>query len=271
MFSLVFFINEFSRASSSSIPMIILFYLYLRSFTSMRSNMAIAIILISLVFLHRRKYLWTIAFSIIALLTHVAAFVYVAFIIFYFFYHDRKIGIKKSILFFAIAFIGGTYIQTLMTHGGFTFLSEVGTGAYASYAQRSLTKNFILDYSASNIPQLVLFVIMIFFRKQIDNTIKTAKENEKSKLEFIKLMAYYDFFMIPVIFILDIYRGYEFFYLARLIMWGELVVIIRKFFNDKSKKIISMVLIFAFCLWTFGRIQATWESSHLMPYIFKLF
>lgn len=271
IFSLVFFINEFSRAKSSSIPMIILFYLFLRSFTSMRSNFAIAIILIALVFLHRKKYLWAVIFSLIAIFTHVMAFMYVAFLLFYFFYHDRKIGIAKSLFYFFIAFIVGTYIQTLMTHGVLEFLSDVGTGAYVSYAQRSLTKNFVLDYSASNIPQLALFLTMVIFKKQINYTICNASEEDKSKLEFIKLMAYYDFLMIPAIFILDIYRGYEFFYVARLIMWGEIIIIIRKYFTPKSKIAINVFFVLVFCIWTYGRIQATWESSHLMPYVFELF
>ena len=270
IFSLVIFINEFLRTQASTIPLMILIYLYLRSFTSMRSNFAIAIILLSLVALHRKKYFFTIIFAGIAVLTHVSAFIYVAFIVFYFFYHDRKIGIVKSIVFFAFAFLVGTYIQRYVLSGGFAFLTDIGSGAYASYARRSLSRNFILDYSVSNIPQLVLFLTLMFFSKPLNELINESSEVDKTKLEFLRLMAYYDFCMIPVLFLFDIYRGYEFFYVARLVLWGELIVIIRKYFNTKSKKIVNLFFLIIFIIWMINRIGATWESSHLMPYIFDL-
>ena len=110
----------------------------------------------------------------------------------------------------------------------------------------------------------------MFFRKPLNELINESSEVDKTKLEFLRLMAYYDFCMIPVLFLFDIYRGYEFFYVARLVLWGELIVIIRKYFNTKSKKIVNLFFLIIFIIWMINRIGATWESSHLMPYIFDL-
>ena len=269
--SFVFFINEFSRPESSSIPITILFYLYLRSFTSIRSNFAISILLIALVFLNKKKNIKAFVLAISSVFIHVSAFVYALFILFYFIYINKKIGLFKSILIFSAAFLVGTIVQTTLMSGSISYLSSVGSGAYGSYASKSLQKNFLTDYSVSNLPQLALFITLLCFRKKIDGAIEVASDKDRSKIYMLRLICYFDFFMVPIIFILGIYRGYEYFYLARLVMWGEIIPIIRRYFLKQSGIFISFLFLLFFIVWMYGRIEATYESSQLMPYVFGLF
>lgn len=269
--ALIVFINEFARCESSSIPLCILFYLYLRSFTSLRSNFAIAFLLFALVALHRKKYFWTILLAVLSIFSHVSAVAYVAFILFYYLYKERKIGLGKSLTIFGVAFAIAMLVQNILRTGMFTFLANISSGAYLSYAQRFSPSEFLTNYSVSNLPQLGLFLMLIIFRKKIDKVIENAEEGDKSRIQFVRLMCYYDFFIVPIITLLSIYRGYEYFYLARLIMWGEVIQIIKKYVNSRSRRIVSVGFLIFFIVWMYGRIEATWASSHLMPYVFEPF
>lgn len=91
IFSFILFINQFARKDSSSIPLCILFFLFLRSFTSMRSNLAIAFVLLAIVYLRKNNLFKTLIFCILAIFTHVSSFVYVAFVIFYYLYRRKKL------------------------------------------------------------------------------------------------------------------------------------------------------------------------------------
>ena len=267
--SIVLFVKEFATDYSSTVPIIIAIYLYLRSFTSMRSNLAIAFTLIAIVFLNRREYKKVFIFSMFAILTHVSALIYVGFILFYYIYRDRKIGLLKSIVFFALAFFVGIFLQRIMANGGLSILDTISTGAYASYAQRSRSRSFIFQ-NISNLPQMFLFVILMIFRKPLDKAMGLKDESMNRRFQILKLMCIYDFIMVPIIFVLSVYRGYEYFYSARLVMWGELMPLIESYFTRESRKIIHVLFVIFFVVWMYGRIEATWESSHLMPYIFSL-
>lgn len=265
------FVMTFSNKKASTIPYTIIFYLYLRSFTSMRSNLAIAILLLAIIFIEKRKFFLSFVFAILALLTHVSAFIYVAFILFYYIYKEKKIKLLKSIFILAFTFFAGVVGQNILTSGSLTFLSNISTGAYASYAGRAEPLNLFLSYSVSNLPQLALFIVLVVFRKRIDQHSLSLSNSEKNKLNIIRLMCYFDMFVVPIITILSVYRGYEYFYVARLIMWGELIAIFKRRFNRESRVLISIFFWLVFVVWMYGRIEATWESSQLMPYVLDLF
>ena len=82
------------------------------------------------------------------------------------------------------------------------------------------------------------------------------------------MLCAYDFLMIPVNYILGIWRGYENLYIPRLIMWGILMQAISNCLTAKSKYIFRAIMLIAFMGWMVFRIEATYNSSCLMPYIF---
>lgn len=266
--AMVLFINEFARAKASSIPLCILVFLYIRSFTSIRSNLALSVLLIALVLLKRKKVVLSVIVAISSFFIHVMSAVYIAFFAFYFLYHNRKISFWKSVVLviaaYAVALVGQKFIMS----GGISYLAETGTGVYASYAGKTVGATIAEMLNVSYIPQIILFVACMIFRKDYDKEILLSKPEEQEQLKMLRNICYFDFFAVPVIMILGIYRGYEFFYLPRLVMWGELLTIIKKKFTKDSRVFVMVFAMFIFILWMYGRIEATWESSHLMPYIF---
>lgn len=166
--------------------------------------------------------------------------------------------------------IASIILQYLVSSGTISYLAETSTGAYSAYASRNSWTDIFTNYSVSNLPQLLLFIVMIFFRTKIDAKMYISNNEDKERLDILRLMCYFDFFLVPVITTLSIYRGYEYFYLARLIMWGEIIPIIRNYFSKESQNILSFGFWIFFTVWMYSRIEATYESSHLMPYIFDL-
>lgn len=84
-------------------------------------------------------------------------------------------------------------------------------------------------------------------------------------------MCVYDFLMIPVNFILGIWRGYEYFYIPRLILWGIVLKSISYHLTLGSRKILRIVSLTLFIIWMIFRVYNTYEDSLLMPYILDIF
>jgi hypothetical protein len=265
---MILFINEFSRLESSSIPLLIAVFLFLRSFTSMRSNFAIAIMMISLVCFNKKKYICSILLAVATVFIHVISAIYLLFYFFYWLYRKRNMNIWKSILLIILSYVASLMVRYLMISGTFGFLAEVGTGAYASYAGRSLGLSFAEIFNVSNIPQILLFFIVILNRKKLDAIIVNLNEENKSKLTILRYLCYFDFFVVPMITLLGVYRGYEFFYLPRLLLWGEIIPILLQVFDKKSQNIMKVIIASVFLGWMANRLAATIETSNLMPYIF---
>ncbi len=273
-YAMIYVVKEYHNVEASFIPLCILIYLYNRSFTSMRSNLAIAFIMIALVKLSQKQEKKAFFGAILAVFTHVSAFVYAGFFLFHFVYKRKKISLGKSVFIIGAALIVANLAQSMIISDKISYLSEVGTGAYASYARKSIGKNIILNYSVSNIPQLALFIVMLLLRKQIDRRIENANKVNKEmadKISLMRMICYYDFFVVPIIFVLGIYRGYEYFYIIRLLMWGEVIPIVKEKLSGKEKILVNIGAYSVFTIWMIGRYDATWESSHLMPYVFSVF
>jgi hypothetical protein len=70
--------------------------------------------------------------------------------------------------------------------------------------------------------------MMVVFRKKIDRYSFNLDAVNRQKLEFVRLACYFDFMTIPITYVLDVWRGYEYLYIFRLLMWGHIVDIIMK-------------------------------------------
>ena len=84
-------------------------------------------------------------------------------------------------------------------------------------------------------------------------------------------MCLYDVILIPVTFILNVWRGYEYFYIARLIMWGEIIAMYEGLFNYKSRRLLNICVYLVFTGWMVFRLWSIYDESWLMPYVFMPF
>lgn len=264
--SYIIFIHEFSVKKMSFVPMMILVYIYLRGFNTIRTNLSVAMILFSIVLLKEKKVFWSIILAISSIFFHKAAIFYAAFIVFYLIYQKGKLTVKGMLAWSIISAMVGYFGQNLIMIGNISFLDS---GAYKYYAQMSIGTSFFSDFWKISFPQLVIGAMLLLFDKRINSSIGIMDQESANRVKYIRIMCMYDVIMIPVSFILNIWRGYEYFYIVRLLMWGVLINEILKKIDKKSKIVISILFAIVFISWMCFGLYRTWEDSKLMPYVFE--
>ena len=267
-FAYIWFFNELSMKSISYGPMMISFYLMLRGFSSIRTNLSAALLLISCVFMYKDKKFWTILFAVLSLFIHKATIFYFAFIIFYYIFRNRKISVIKI--------IGLVVIASLLAKGAQSYIINViGTegldSSYVNYASNSLSGGgFFKNYWKMVVDQLALIVACGFLYKYIIYDVNhNMDEHDKKRFRFVWLMCIFDFALVPVCYILHIWRGYEYFFYARLILWGEIIAVFSKSLNVKEKRVASILFTLGLMVWMGIRVYSNWQLSSLSPYIFE--
>ena len=267
--SFYFFIKRLYPKYSSVIPLCILVYLYLRGFTSIRSNLALSYLLISIGFFVRNQYVKSSIFAILTVFTHVSSALYLPILPFIYFLRNKSIPIWTIAIAIIVAIGIGTMIQNTVLAGSLAFLEGFGSGAYLSYASKSLESSFLDSYFVINLPQMGLFAMLIILKKDIDRYIKKMSQEQACKINLLRIMAYFDVIMVPVTYTLGVYRGYEYLMLPRLLMWGVLIVVLKNKFKTIPSIVISIGFILFFVVWMYGRLKAMAETSNLVFYSFN--
>lgn len=264
-YAYMLFLNRFCSAKTSFVPYLLSFFLFLRAFVTFRTNLAIAFIAVACVFLIEKKWQWAYLIGIIAVLFHKSAVIYVACIPFCHFFANRKISIKAAVLFVILSSLIGRVLQAwFIQYASSTDLN----GAYVAYASHSVGVSFWQNAWKTAFEQMLLAVVMLVMHKRIG---LGHSEQERSKFDIVWNLCIYDFMLIPINFIIGSWRGYEFFYLARIIMWGECLYQVLHFVKRDYRLIISASFFIVFVAWMLFRISATWADSRLLPYVFEPF
>lgn len=153
------------------------------------------------------------------------------------------------------------------------FLSKMTNlrGAYAYYATANMDNSFFDNGWKIAFGQLLLLTIFLIFQRSVNKCVSNYTELNRQRYQYVYLMCVYDFLMIPVNFILGIWRGYEYFYIPRLILWGIVLKSISYHLTLGSRKILRIVSLTLFIIWMIFRVYNTYEDSLLMPYILDIF
>lgn len=261
------FLRCFSRKYFSIVPFFLVFYLYLRGYSSIRSNLAICFILRGIVSLVNAKTKRAYLFLILSLLTHKMSIVYSLVIPFCQFYWNRKINIFKISILLSIVYISCLYLRIFFIE--FASIVDLG-GAYKSYAEISQDSGrfaWINDFG-----QMLIGIVFLLFSRVIRKDInKMTDIKEKRSFSILWLVCVFDILMVPVNQLMGIYRGYEFFYLARLLMWGYILYLLTRKQDVMLKAIMSTLVFALFVAWFVFRVSHTFEDTCLMPYIFEPF
>jgi hypothetical protein len=258
VFSFIKFLSWFSKKDYSIVPFILVFYLFLRGFSSIRSNLAIATILLGLLSLARGKKYSPYVFFLSSVLIHKMAIVFALSIPFCHFFRDKPVKIKYIILYVGlgsiIAFILRPYFVMLAQ------IIDLG-GAYGSYVEIAID-NDVFSW-VNDFGQMLMAFVMLINRNRI---LKIASGN----LTTITLwnICAFDIILVPVNQMTGIYRGYEFFYLARLCMWSLLLYTVFRKQHMTVKIMGSSIFFCIFLAWMVFRISRTYEDTCLMPYLF---
>lgn len=262
----IWFINEFTPQKNSSIPFILTFFFFLRGFVTIRSHLAIVMIMIALLMLAKDKNKLALTFAFSSVLFHKSGLLFAMVIPFCLFFNSHKLSLK---LVFALIFISigtATTFQSLFLK--YTENIELG-GSYQAYASGSIGTSFFDNAWKIAFEQILLGAAMLASIKPLKKYYQSCTEYDKKRFNIIWLVCYYDFIVIPINYVMSIWRGYEYFYLPRLVMWSIIVYIFINQRRKENKGIISLAILTSFIAWMIFRINQTWEDSSLMPYIFK--
>lgn len=261
------FVKEYHLKNTSVLPLVLLFYVYLQGFSSIRTTLSIACILFGIMALYKDKRIMSVMLFILSVLTHFASIFYAAFYLFYYLYRKGKIKLWHGGFWSISAVICARTVQYIMLN---TALGELIGGASAYYVSRSARDTFFGGGGwKTAFGQLLLLIAVFVFNKKIKRFIAVRDGEDQRRFELVFMMCFYDFLMIPVCYILGIWRGYEYFYMPRLLIWGVIVELICKKFVESNRRYIRICFLLAFVAWMVFREYNTGQLNGTMPYIFE--
>lgn len=256
IFSYIFFIKEFCPKSASSIPYLLIMYPLLMSFNTMRNSMGMAMILIGLVIMYRKKDLFGIAFIVSSIFFHRMSLIYLPIILFY--YLLRNVNIFRSKIFMCIAIIVAVLASSLI---GSVFQSYIlsasiidGTDLY----YLGMNKGGMFTAALAFFVPLLLISVFI-----IMNTSRKMFEEYK----FLYLIVLYDIVIYPCTFVFGMWRANEYFYIPRLTLWGILLYTFYQRFDKRNRLLVKLIALVCFTFWFVDRLEGTYKTSALMPYV----
>lgn len=266
--SFVYFCSYFITKRTNYAPFVLLFYLYLRSFSTIRSNFAISVLMIACVFLLKRKYVIAFAVAVVSVMFHKSSALFAMVVPFCWYFRNKIIPIKIAICLAAISIIAVPLLQTFAIN---IIVSQEIDGAYSSYINKSVGSSFWEAGWTIAFEQMLLGAFMLINYKRMKRDEKNNDTLDLSRIQTLWNICVFDILLIPINFGLHIWRGYEYFYVARLALWGYLIYIWLVRYNSRTKATLNPLLIMAFIAWMVFRVYNTWEPSGLMPYVFDLF
>lgn len=260
------FIKGFEFEKVYAAPFICLFFVYLRGFNTLRTNVAAAFILLMTLALKDEKYKKAIILGICSVGMQVSSALYCLFIPFYWFYKKGVLNKYKVFLLLIVSIVIGKVTQKLLTGN----LGLLMGHSYASYASHNIGKSFMDNFWKVAFTQILIGIMLFLFDKKIKKRIAVGNNISKSLL-FLRTVCIFDVVTIPITFVLDIWRGYEYFYVARLMMWSVITdIVLRKQLSGTRKLIIALEFVI-FTAWLIFRIYSTYKGSGYVPYVISIF
>lgn len=265
VFSYLIFIKEFKLAGSRSAALFMLMFLYLKSFCVFRTHLAIAVILISLVLIKKNKLLLACVVALTTPFIQRASVFFALFPLFYILFKKKKIDFRRGIILVVVGMIFGVAAQNVVLTGSYSWMLG---GAYLKYAKASLSAGYAVDYLKLIVEQLMVVVLMVYYNKDIEAIVVREKQKGNYALEILKIIMIYDTMLIPISYVLNIWRGVDYFFLPRLIMIDIIIDILSIRIAKNSKTIFRICIWILMIVWFVFRLSTTYDKSALMPYIF---
>lgn len=112
--------------------------------------------------------------------------------------------------------------------------------------------------------------MLFLFRKKIMTAASKMSPLEFKKFQVIWYACLFDCLLIPVCSAFGIWRGYEIFYIPRLVMWAILLKVLEPR-SVKLQTIYFILCVGLFYGWFLQRTSAEsfWKETSLMPYVFN--
>lgn len=262
------FLDYFRFRKMSIVPFFLVVFWYIRGFCTIRSNLATAILLLSLIFLVDKRYKQSIVLAIISFLFHKMMIVYALFIPFYWYSQHKKITFKQIIIAILLLSLSTTLLTTYI-FGGNVFGSEFSEH-YSNYSDASMEVGFFGNFWKIAFEQIILGVMLLLFQKRIIIAASKMSSLEFRKFQVIWYACLFDCLLIPICSAFGIWRGYEIFYIPRLVMWAILLKVLEPR-SVKLQVLYTILCIGLFYGWFLQKTSAEsfWKDTTLMPYVFN--
>jgi len=263
-YAFIKYCQRFCKPYYPIIPLLLVFFLYLRAFMSIRSNYSFCFVLLGLVSLANNKYKRAYLLAILACLTHKGCILYAMSIPFCHFFRQRNLpNFVVAITFLCLMFITELLRDYIVL---FTASLELG-GVYSSYAENANLEGNAMFYTPSY-GQYFLGISILLFSKEIHKEFEYHK-NDSNGLKILWLTCIFDLLALPLSLLLGNWRAYEFLYMPRVCMWCLLLFIFvkRKRYN---KRIVLVGAFMFYLIWIVYRLNKTYEDSGLMPYVLDI-
>ena len=262
IFSYLRFIDEFDLLQSSKTPLFMLVFPFIQSFCAIRTHITIALILLAIVALKNRRNILMWGLLIASVFIQRASLIYAIFPIFYFYYKKNKMTVKKAIAFVIIGCAVGYIGKKVIIGGSIGYLTgEV----YANYASASSSAGYLFDYIKLIVEQVIIDGYMILSYKKVNGQLQEMEKLEKEKLRMLQMMCYFDFMLIPICYILGIWRGASYFFLPRLLILGYIISDFSMKISKNSRKVYYMIVKVVMPIWLVLRLFTVYDVSGLMP------
>lgn len=254
--SYINFIKEFCPKKASSIPFLLIMYPLLMSFNTMRNSMAMAIILLGLVLIKKKKDIMGVALVVSSIFFHRMSMIYLPIILFY--YVLRKKIIFKTKISFALLIIISLVLSSIVGKLFQSYVISAGLvdGNDAYYLGMNKGNSFLSALSYF-IPLLLISAFMCI------NSHKKMVE----KYKFLYLIVLYDIIIFPCTVTFGMWRANEYMYIPRLIMWAILISSFCQKYSFRSRLIIKIIFLIFFILWFINRLEGIYADAALMPYV----
>lgn len=268
VFAYLLFIKEFELVGSRCVAVFMLFFVYLKSFCVFRTHLAIAVILVSLVLIKKNRIFWAVVLALTTLFIQRASIFFAIFPFFYILFKKKKITVKRGMIFVVVGMVIGVVAQRVALTGGYSWMLG---GAYIKYAKASMSSGYAIDYVKLIVEQILVLILLLHFDKNINSNIASEQKNGENRLEILRIIMIYDAMLIPISFVLNIWRGVDYFFLPRLIMIDEIISLFAKKVTKPSRKFYYIVIYILIAAWFIFRLSTTYDISAIMPYVFEPF
>lgn len=250
-------------------PLILVIFVYWRSFNTVRSNLAIAVILLACILMADKRWGWAFVVAGSTVLIHKSSLLFALAIPFCYVFQRRTLKPWHIITLIVLASIIGTMFQQWFIDYA---AEEDLSGAYGSYASKSLHNSFLDNYWKIAFGQILLGIVLVIFNPQIKEFFYYEEDEiYKDKMYLLWLVCAFDIITIPVCYILGVWRGYEYLLIPRIIMWSWILGMWLKQNTGRLRTTFSTLFYLAFLGWMIFRFYRMYEDSYLMPYIFEPF
>lgn len=262
------FVDKFCPQKFSAIPYVLTFFFFLRGWLSLRSHLAIILILSGCLLLLRGRWKAALIVAFLSVFVHKSGALYAMVVPFILVFRKRQLKIKYVVVLVILTMVIGTSLRTYFIES--TSDAELG-GAYISYAANAMESSFWKNAWKIAFEQMALGAAILVFFGKIQKYLNDCSDVEKEKMQLVWLICMFDFMLIPMNYMMGIWRGYEYFYLPRLTMWSLVTAFALQMTKGKLHSVASFVVFACFIAWMVFRVYNTWEDSGLMPYVFEPF